>query len=296
MLTGLGIDEFLTRTDISSGATSTFLTDALGSSMALTDSTGAVQTEYTYDPFGRIVTTGAANSSSYEYTGRENDGTGLDYYRARYYDPTLQRFISEDPIGFEGGDVNLYAYVSNNPTNYTDPDGNFVQIPAVILSNCASGAVGDLIGYLWMKGRKATIGESLASLAAGCVGGIVGGWIFGIALEAVFPKIMLLKGAVQLWDGATMEMARKEATMFGRALVNDTFTGSAITFAEKLGVISSQRGYGLMQSFSPKFVSGASSADVLFGATANAGKTFAKYELPVLKEINASIAVKYVRP
>jgi uncharacterized protein RhaS with RHS repeats len=47
----------------------------------------------------------------------------LYYYRARYYSPQLQRFISEDPIGFTAGDINLYAYVQNNPTNYIDPEG-----------------------------------------------------------------------------------------------------------------------------------------------------------------------------
>jgi RHS repeat-associated protein len=56
-------------------------------------------------------------------TGRENDGTGLYYYRARYYSPTLQRFLGEDPIGFAGGDVNLYAYVGNNPLRWRDPMG-----------------------------------------------------------------------------------------------------------------------------------------------------------------------------
>jgi RHS repeat-associated protein len=52
------------------------------------------------------------------------DPTGpRNYYRARYYDPKIGRFISEDPIGFDGGDVNLYAYVWNNPTNFVDPEG-----------------------------------------------------------------------------------------------------------------------------------------------------------------------------
>jgi RHS repeat-associated protein len=60
----------------------------------------------------------------YTYTGREYDEeTGLYCYRARYYSPDLQRFISEDPIGFEGGDVNLYAYVHSNPVNRIDPLG-----------------------------------------------------------------------------------------------------------------------------------------------------------------------------
>jgi RHS repeat-associated protein len=58
------------------------------------------------------------------YTGREWDPeTGLYYYRARYYDPKVGRFISEDPIGFEGDDPNLYAYVEDDPVNWIDPSG-----------------------------------------------------------------------------------------------------------------------------------------------------------------------------
>ncbi|MFZ5392262.1 MAG: RHS repeat-associated core domain-containing protein, partial [Patescibacteria group bacterium] len=48
---------------------------------------------------------------------------GFYYMRARYYDPEVRRFISEDPIGFNGGDLNLYAYVGNNPTMFVDPTG-----------------------------------------------------------------------------------------------------------------------------------------------------------------------------
>jgi RHS repeat-associated protein len=81
-----------------------------------------VQTEYTYDPFGRNTVTGTSNSNPYQYTGRDNDGTGLHYNRARYYHPGLQRFISEDPIGLNGG-INLYTYVGNNPISFTDPYG-----------------------------------------------------------------------------------------------------------------------------------------------------------------------------
>src|SRR5262249_3991993 len=50
-------------------------------------------------------------------------GTGLFQYRARYFDPTLQRFIGEDPIGFAGGAANLHGYVGNAPTIWTDPLG-----------------------------------------------------------------------------------------------------------------------------------------------------------------------------
>jgi RHS repeat-associated protein len=63
------------------------------------------------------------SSNPFQYTGREEDGTGLEYYRARYYGPAFQRFVSEDPIRFQSGDLNLFAYVGNNPINRFDPLG-----------------------------------------------------------------------------------------------------------------------------------------------------------------------------
>jgi RHS repeat-associated protein len=125
MLTGLGIDEFLSRTDVVAGTTSHVMPDALGTAIALADSAGILQTEYTYEPFGRTTATGASSSNPFQYTRRENDGTGIYHYRARYYHPILQRFISEDPIGLKAGDVNFYAYVRNNPVLFIDPTGEF---------------------------------------------------------------------------------------------------------------------------------------------------------------------------
>jgi len=121
LLTGLGIDEYFTRADGSGRRT--LLADALGSTLALTDDAGAVQTSYTYEPFGNTTVSGQVNANSFQYTGRENDGTGLYYYRARYYSPATHRFLGEDPIGVDGADTNLYAYVSCSPLNSTDPDG-----------------------------------------------------------------------------------------------------------------------------------------------------------------------------
>jgi RHS repeat-associated protein len=120
LLTGLGVDEYLTRTDAT--GTSDFLTDALGSTIGLADPTGTLQTEYTYDPFGGTTVQGASNANSYEFTGRENDGQGLYYYRARYYDPMRSRFISQDPIQYAGG-INYYAYVGDDPVIFIDPLG-----------------------------------------------------------------------------------------------------------------------------------------------------------------------------
>jgi RHS repeat-associated protein len=119
LLNGLNIDEYLTRTD-SSNNVSTLLTDALGSTIGLVGSAQSVATSYTYQPFGATTVGGAANGSRYQFAGHESDGTELYYYRSRYYSPTFQRFIAQDPIGFRGGDINLYSYVKNNPVSLND--------------------------------------------------------------------------------------------------------------------------------------------------------------------------------
>jgi RHS repeat-associated protein len=58
---------------------------------------------YAYSPYGEVAVLGPDEGNALRYTGREDDGTALYYYRARYYDPGLKRFISEDPIGIEEG-------------------------------------------------------------------------------------------------------------------------------------------------------------------------------------------------
>lgn len=99
-----------------------FLQDHLGSTLALTKSSGSVVDSTAYDSFGNP--SNPSFSTRYQFTGRERDDlSGLIYYRARWYDPKVGRFISEDPIGFAGGDINLYGYVWNNPQNFTDPIG-----------------------------------------------------------------------------------------------------------------------------------------------------------------------------
>ncbi len=116
-----GVDEIFTRADSSGSFTQ--LKDALGSTIALVDASGNLVTQYAYDPFGNTTLSGATNANAFQYTGRENEGNGLYYYRARYYSPALHRFISQDPLGFRGSGPNWYAYAYNNPTNLVDPSG-----------------------------------------------------------------------------------------------------------------------------------------------------------------------------
>jgi RHS repeat-associated protein len=120
LITG-GIDEIFARAD-STGAF-TPLQDALGSTIALVDSGGNVVTTYGYDPFGNTAISGAASANPSQYTGRESEGNGLYFYRARYYSPLLGKFISQDPLGFAGSGPNFYAYAGNDPVDFRDPFG-----------------------------------------------------------------------------------------------------------------------------------------------------------------------------
>ena len=123
-LHGPGIDEPLSMGRFGAGGgTVVFHADGLGSISTLTDLNGNPVRSYTYDSFGRLVAQTGTFSNSYTYTGRELDPeSGLLYYRARYYEPAIGRFLQEDPIGaFE--DSNLYTYSQSNPVNFIDPFG-----------------------------------------------------------------------------------------------------------------------------------------------------------------------------
>lgn len=185
ILTGLGIDERFARNE---GSTRTyFLTDALGSTVALTNASAAIVQQYQYDPYGN-ATSSATTTNSYLYTGRESDGTGLYYYRARYYSPSLGRFISEDPLGFRGGQDNFYAYVGGNPLIYRDPSGQWFGYDdlAAIGLGAVVGVAGqgftDLIeGHLsdWQDYVGAAVGGAAAGEASLYTGGLASGAIYG---------------------------------------------------------------------------------------------------------------------
>jgi RHS repeat-associated protein len=144
---GLGIDEMWQRTDVGGAGTNrSYFADGLGSVVALADTNRAIQTEYDYDPFGTTTGSGSGNKNPFKFTGREDDGTGLYFYRARYYHPALGRFVSEDPIEYLGGDINLYGYVGGNTLNRIDPTGEFVTEAATAAGAAAATAGGISVG------------------------------------------------------------------------------------------------------------------------------------------------------
>ncbi len=118
---GPAIDRPLAQRD-QTGVVSYYLADHLGSVVQMTNNVGAVTLTREYDPWGNLVQ--GSGTAGFAFTGREWDSeTSAYYYRARYYDPKIGRFISEDPIGLLGDDVNFYAYVQNDPVGFADPSG-----------------------------------------------------------------------------------------------------------------------------------------------------------------------------
>jgi RHS repeat-associated protein len=115
------IDEPLAM--LRSGSTSFYNADGLGSITSSTNSSGALAVTYTFDSFGNLINSTGSLTNPFRYTAREFDSeSGVYFYRARYYDPVIGRFLREDPRKFKGG-IDFYAYVSNQPLNLVDPYG-----------------------------------------------------------------------------------------------------------------------------------------------------------------------------
>ena len=130
LLTGLMIDEVIGR--FATAGNRTMLTDALGSVIAEARDDRSIATRREYTPYGQMTPSGEASANDNQYTARESDGTGLYFYRARYYDAQLKGFPSDDPLGVVAG-VNRRAYVGGDPVLTTDPTGEFGIVGAVIV-------------------------------------------------------------------------------------------------------------------------------------------------------------------
>lgn len=167
-------------------------TNTLGSVLAITNSAGNVVERYDYDPYGHVSTYDGSYSligsstigNRYLFTGREYDiESGLYFYRARYYDPSLGRFMQRDPLGYIDGML-AYAYVNNNGATGIDPYG-LVNWWGV--AEASVGLVGNTLGAI------GGVGLGVATSWTG-VGAVVGG---AVAVKSVYG---VGANAVNLWD------------------------------------------------------------------------------------------------
>ena len=201
-LSGLGTDSALARVNGLDGAggASALLTDRQGSVLARTDPGAAtLAAQYTYTPYGAARSSLAGDQNPVRYTGRESgSGTpaGLQFNRARWYEPGTGRFLSEDPAGFAAGSPNLYSYVGGDPVDATDPSGAVAQLVVACLGG---GATNTIAGVL--LGRKHTAGDYLRGFAKGCGEGLLtfgAGKILSVGLRAVKPLAKEAEAASRL--------------------------------------------------------------------------------------------------
>jgi len=251
-----GLDQLLVR-DTASG--SYFVhRDGLGSTTAVTDSDGNMVERYRYSAFGQISVLNADFTPKLgntpvipeTYTGREWDAeAGLYFYRARYYSPTMGRFISQDPIGLKAGQ-NYYAYCANNPLNATDPSGQFIW---VIVGAAIGGGV-DLGLQLWHNGGDihnvnwVNVGVSAAMGATGVgVGEAIGASVARTALStagkvAARAVLNAVSGAA---IGATGQVTKNylNGECLSQNVLNSTAWGAGLGFGGSLLADGVSAGY-----------------------------------------------------
>ena len=207
---GLGIDEPLAL--INGSVFNYYHADALDSILYVSDGQGNVIQGYLYDSYGNLLT--GAIDQPYAYTGREWDkDIGLYYYRARYYDPEIGRFITQDPIGFAGGDLNLYGYVQQNPVNFMDSDGLWAQ------SVVAGGVAGTIVGGITIiteLGKGASIYNAAVTAS---ISGVTTAVSVGLTASGV--------GALYAGPAATATNAALQQLMYGNINVTSAIVNAA---------------------------------------------------------------------
>jgi RHS repeat-associated protein len=152
-----------------SGARRYYHFDGLGSTTALTNEAGAVAATLLYDAWGNQRAATGSGHGTYRFTGAELDqATGLYHMGARFYDPVIGRWLSEDPVQdklFEPLSLNFYAYVLNSPLLYVDPRGTTEETPAEKRLREFINALNDLYALIEsLTSRGHPLGHALQAL------------------------------------------------------------------------------------------------------------------------------------
>lgn len=185
--------------------------DALGNAHGLTGSDGSIVNSYAYGPFGDPIHEQFTVANPFRFGGEKGvmtDPTGLVHMRARHYGPRIGRFLSTDPIGIQGGDVNLYRYVRNSPTNLIDPTGLMIDVSGVAnpmgfmpwseVYGATMGTPGQVAGAgldIYFAGSTAIAGFTLLATATGALPFLLAGglivWGSHSILKSVFTLVFI---------------------------------------------------------------------------------------------------------
>jgi len=244
--------------------TAIFIKDAQGTVTDVTDFAGTKLIHYVYSAFGELigikdaygadVTDAPPVATSFTYTGREHDSeSGYYYYRARYYDPAIGRFLQSDPepgkLNLPATVVNAYAYVMNNPQNLADPSGmgwlsnawnNWLKpvvigIAVIAVTVLTAGIAGGIIAGLFESGvAGAIVGAALGSVVGGAVCGLLfeatglgsfrSGFLTGMLVGAIAGGIV----------GGTGVLSAVSTGLFGAG--EGSLTASIITGSVLVGI------------------------------------------------------------
>ena len=201
--------------------------------IATTDVSGSLTAAQLYDAWGRPQATASlGNLGQYGYTGREPDETGMMFYRARYYDPSIGRFTQRDPIGLADG-INRYAYVANDPVNLTDPSGEVGIIGGLI------GGGAELLGqYVESRINGTTFVPDYGRVTVAAFAGAAGAGLVTAGNRLAQGASFLAK-AGRVGVGVTVE----SASNIGQSLANgEQVTLGGIGLAAVLGGASARFG------------------------------------------------------
>ena len=171
-----------------------YVRDHLGSIRESVTAAGTLNSRYDYDPYGQQTVLSEASAASFAFTGQfQHRASGLNFALYRALDPRAGRWLNRDPLG-EAAGFNLYAYVNNNPVNFTDPSGEILPIIAALAIVGALAAAG-YAGYEAFYGDHPPVttgGETFLFVFGGAAVGAVAGWglnALAVALTPIAPAV-----------------------------------------------------------------------------------------------------------
>ena len=229
------------------GAVTYLASDHLSSVSMATSSTGAVLSESRFKPFGEMRWASGGSVTDLDFTGQRRDGFGLLDYNARYYSPTLGRFLSADSLIPQPGNVlawDRYGYSNNNPLKYTDPDGHC----PLLVTALVGALVGFSVDILFQAVPQYLNGTSplelkinWAEAAGATVAGAIAGGTLGLGtLVAAGAGTALEATAIAAAAGGVGNMVGNQ---IGTQVEASITTGSPI-FSDATNIAAGELGWG----------------------------------------------------